>query len=620
MSNFNNGLLDLMAAPTPAQHLRWKGEPGTYANGTHSPVADAHGSAPAAGASPSPDPEFLRQVAWEIGERRPADAYVPTANHVGLAMVGPCQGFAHWRIGSDWVEATARARGDRWRDCRLVLRLYDVSFIEFNGFNAHQVHDHGLGGLCGQFFFRLPRPGTWQLAEVGFLLKGGEFVAAARSPVVPFAPDSPSGRNSEAGLLVHEPGKVEEVRSVWEQEHVLRERRKPRLRRSLRLAAFSFASLATGQKDTLAHFVSELAAGEAARGHEVHLFLPANEQLPSDREVAGVYHHALEVHVNGNPVEAARVFAQAARERLARVGHFDLVHLHEWMTGWVPRPEDCPAVLSLGSVEALRRNGTPAAGLSLEIEATEREVAAAARCVLTPDWLRDRAVATLGLDGTRVCSFPMEGRMPNEWECPLDYGKVKGEIGVGPLDRLLLFVGPLEHAAGVDLLVEALPVLLSRAPNLRLAFAGGGSMQEALWQRAHQLGVGWAVRVLGHVERPQVVRLLRAAEALVLPSRFRVPFDDAVVDLARRAGRPVVTTQGGPAHLVRHEENGLLTYDNPGSMVWAMDRILGDPGHAARMGQNGRRGEGSAVVWSEVAGYYLDLCAAHFPELTEARL
>jgi hypothetical protein len=34
------------------------------------------------------------------------------------------------------------------------------------------------------------------------------------------------------------------------------------------------------------------------------------------------------------------------------------------------------------------------------------------------------------------------------------------------------------------------------------------------------------------------------------------------------------------------------------------------------MGRNGRRNEGSAVVWSEVAGHYLDFCAARFPELT----
>jgi glycosyltransferase involved in cell wall biosynthesis len=210
--------------------------------------------------------------------------------------------------------------------------------------------------------------------------------------------------------------------------------------------------------------------------------------------------------------------------------------------------------------------------------------------------------------------------LANEWECSLDYGHAKGEIGVGPLDRLILYVGPLEHAAGVDLLVEAMPVLLRRSGNLRVAYIGSGNMHGHLEQRAHQLGVAHAVRVLGHREGPQVTRLVRAAEALVLPSRCRMPFDDAVVDLARKAGRPVVTTHGGPAHLIRHEENGIITYDNPGSMVWALDRILGDPTHAERMGRNGKRSDGSTQSWSDVTRHYLELCAHCFPELTATDL
>ena len=34
-----------------------------------------------------------------------------------------------------------------------------------------------LPHLCGQLFFHLPKPGTWQLAEVGFLLRNGEFMS-----------------------------------------------------------------------------------------------------------------------------------------------------------------------------------------------------------------------------------------------------------------------------------------------------------------------------------------------------------------------------------------------------------------------------------------------------------
>ena len=138
-------------------------------------------------------------------------------------------------------------------------------------------------------------------------------------------------------------------------------------------------------------------------------------------------------------------------------------------------------------------------------------------------------------------------------------------------------------------------------------------MHGHLRHRAHQLGVGHAVRLLGHVEGPLLTRLLRAAEALVLPSRYRVAFDDAVVDLARRAGRPVVTTHGGPAHLVRHEENGIVTYDNPGSMVWALDRILGDPGHAEQHGPATAGAASGAPSLGRGRPAYLELCAPGSP-------
>jgi hypothetical protein len=562
-----------------------------------------------------PQGEVLRRWAWEIGEKRAADSYVPPCCHVGLAMVAPYEGFVYWRLLPEWIEQTARQRGDAWHHCRMVVRLYDVSYIVFNGLNANHLFDLAIGSICGQQFFRLPRPGTWQLAEVGFVLRSGEFIPAARSPAVPFAPDAPSPRTSHAALLVDGRRPMEEIGNVWEQDKILRERRQPKLRPGLRIAAFALASQVSGQQGALPQFVSELAAGQAARGHHVHVFVPATADLPGRRQVAGVSYEPLAVNLNQGPLEIARDFGRAAESRLLDLAPFDLFQLHEWMTGQVPWNGNGPTMLAMGSIETVRRNGAAPSPPSMQIEQAERELAQTVDCVLTPPWLRDRAVADLGLVDPRTHAFPMEGRMPNEWDCPLDYGHVKMGIGVGPLDRLLLFIGPLEHAAGVDLLVEALPVLLRRADNLRLAFIGTGNMHGHLHHRAHELGVAHAVRLLGHMEGSHLTRLLRSAETLVLPSRYRVPFDDAVVDLARRAGRAVITTHGGPAHLVRHEENGLVTYDNPGSMVWAVDRVLGDPAHAEQMGRNGKRNDGSPPCWGEVAGRYLELCASCFPEL-----
>jgi len=564
-----------------------------------------------------PTEEFLRRCAWEIGEKRPTESYTPATSHVGLAVVTPAQGFAHWRVLPVWVEHTARQKGDAWHRCRFVLRLYDVSFIEFNGLNAHQMRDLDLPGLSGDFFFKLPRPGTWQLAEVGFLLRSGEFLAAARSQAVSFPPDAASGRGSHAAILVDANGRIEEIGNLWDQDRILRERRQPRLRKPLRSAAFAFASPGSGQQDSLATFVSELATGQCAQGHEAHVFVPATEHFRAYQQVRGVHYHPLDVCLNGSPLEKAKCFSAAAEARLNEFPPFDMIHLHEWMTGVGAAAGDAVVVRSLSSIESTRRGDRPATEFSLAIEEVEREAVRSADCILTPPWLRDKCVQSLAVEDSRVRSFPMEGRLANQWEEPLDVGHVKMSIGFGPLDRLVLFVGPVEHAAGVDLLLEAVPVLLQRSPNLRVAFVGEGALRGQLQHRAQQIGVAHAVRMLGHVEGTTLTRLLRAAEVVTLPSRYRVPFDDGVVDLARRAGRPVVTTHAGPAHLVRHEETGIITYDNPGSMVWAMDRILGDPAHADRMGQNGRRHENSSIQWSDVARCYLELCACQFPQLTE---
>jgi glycosyltransferase involved in cell wall biosynthesis len=564
-------------------------------------------------AAPPLDAETLRHCAWKIGEQRPADAYAPSENHVGLAAVSPNQGFAHWRIRQEWVDETARKRGGAWNNCRLVLRLYDVTCITFTGFNAHRIQDEPLPGLFGQRFFHLPRPGTSQLAEVGFVLRSGEFIPAVRSHSVQFARDSWSPNRDQTAIYVDEEGHIQQAGNIWEQEHFLRELRRPKLRHPLNIAIFT---LSIGDNGQLSPFIRELTQHQSALGHKVHVFVPACGSSQQSNEVDGVHYHPLPVLPNGSPLETAQAFARGVEMHLKDAPSFDLLHHHEWITGLAAARLRRPRVLSLSSLEATRRNGTPPTPLSRAIEQAERSIARSVNCVLTPDWLRDRAISELGMDEVRVRSFPMEGRLANEWETPLDYGQVKNEIGVGPLDRLLLYIGPLEHHAGIDLLVEALPTILRRTGNVRVAFIGSGSMHGHLEQRAHQLALVHAVRLLGNREGPQVNRLMRSAEALILPSRCRVPFDDVVIDLARKAGRPVVTTHAGPAHLVRHEENGLITYDNPGSMVWALDRILGDPAHAERMGRNGKRGDGSKQSWSDVTHHYLELCAHCFPELT----
>ena len=95
--------------------------------------------------------------------------------------------------------------------------------------------------------------------------------------------------------------------------------------------------------------------------------------------------------------------------RLKDVPAFDLLHHHEWMTGLAASRLRRPRVLSLTSLEATRRNGTPPSPLSRTIQEAERAIARTVSCVLTPEWLRERAIAELGMDGVRVPLLPDGG-------------------------------------------------------------------------------------------------------------------------------------------------------------------------------------------------------------------
>lgn len=562
------------------------------------------------------DVETLRRHAWEIGSRRSHAKYVCPDSYVNLCAVSPGEAFAVWRLQPAWVHATAERKREVWQGARLVIRLYDVSFIEFNGFNAHRIRDVGIDGLAGERLMSFPLSGTTQLAEIGYLLRHGEFVPGARSCATVFPAMTVSASHDVSALYVDDRLAPEPVASPWEGASYLRERSKPRLRKGLRIAMLSFHGTPGATSDAVGTFVGSLAGELAGQGMEVHVLAPGRDDFREPVESAGVRYHPLQIGNPEGPVDAALAFARALEAALAQLPSFDYFHMQDWMTALVPWLGTRPATVALSSIEATRRNGTPPTDLSREVERLEGEVARAAECLIVAPWLRERALGTLRVDDTRLHAFPMEGRPMDEWESPFDAGKTKVDIGLGPLDRVLSFVGPLEWGAGPDLIVDALPTVLARSSNARVVFVGCGDMHGAIAERAHRMGVGHAIRMLGHVPLPRLIPLLRASEALLMPSRHRVGQDHGVVGLARRAGIPVLTTHGGPAQLVRHEQDGLVVYDNPPSLVWGMSRLLEDRRHAEDMGQNGLQ-QGDGASWSGVARAYADLCATSFAELRE---
>ena len=129
--------------------------------------------------------------------------------------------------------------------------------------------------------------------------------------------------------------------------------------------------------------------------------------------------------------------------------------------------------------------------------------------------------------------------------------------------RLLLgFIGSFYAYEGLSVLLQALPKMLSRNPDIRVLLVGGGSQEKELKVLATQLGIEDKVIFTGRVPHEQVQRYYNLIDVLVYP-RLKMRLTDLVTPLkpleAMAQGRLVVASDvGGHLELIRDGETGIL--------------------------------------------------------------
>ena len=128
--------------------------------------------------------------------------------------------------------------------------------------------------------------------------------------------------------------------------------------------------------------------------------------------------------------------------------------------------------------------------------------------------------------------------------------------------RVLGFIGSFYAYEGLSLLLQALPSLSARAPDLRLLLVGGGNEEASLKQLVKELGVADKVIFTGRVPHGEVQRYYDLMDMLVYP-RLSMRLTDLVTPLkpleAMAQGKLVVASDvGGHRELIRDGETGCL--------------------------------------------------------------
>jgi len=326
----------------------------------------------------------------------------------------------------------------------------------------------------------------------------------------------------------------------------------------------------------------------AARGHEVHVFIPGTSRLTTEI-VDGVQLH----RVHSSAIRPS-VLAQAwAMDRaLTRLGSFDVVQACEWdaPAWWYSLRPEAPLVTRLATPRFVIEEEEHAPRARRVHQSVRRwmerdQTRRSARVICPSRTLAAQVGRRWGIDPGSISIVPTGISLP------------RASIGNPPteLRRLdyVLYFGRLERRKGVDTWIEALNGVLDAHPALHAVFVGedlgmnGRPLEEHArercfphWQRLHFLPA---------MPQARLFPIVAGARLVVMPSRFESLANACLEAMA--LGRPVIGTTGtGLAEMITDSVDGFLIPPGDSAALRAVAcSALGDPGLLSQIGRAARR-------------------------------
>ncbi len=520
--------------------------------------------------------ERLREIAWEVGAKYPMPL---GGDHISLLMVTPRLGYVHWHIRKETVDALKATHPQGSNGAPMVVRIYDVTDILFDGSNAHMFFDIEVSGLSDSYYFPVDRPARSHLAEIGFRFSDGTFHYLARSNTTFFDRDRPSGDHQIAGLFVGaKSNRMFSVDNIFDAP--VYEKMNQELSGIDRKGRLSVAVVFVGVNHTagirspLGSFIRDSSERLKKFAVRVRLFSPRKKDVRSihGKSLVGTI-DALSKIVHKQIV--------AAHKKTP----FHVIHCHDWYSSAAglsaAKRLNVPMVLTLYSTEHERMQGAKLNRLSSTICRWEKRAVQAADLIVVPQSsVRRQVIELYGALGEKVVVIPY-ALSEDSSDTPSSPAEVRRWFGLSPDAPLVLFSGEISHAAGADLLVEALPTVCRNHSAAQFVFAGEGPLKDELQGRTWHAGIGHRCRFIGDVSKEIFEGLLAASDFVVVPAHtWQAP---VLAQMAIGCGRPVLTTHQAGLECVVHGENGLVTFDNPGSIVWGIQELLSNPLHGSML-------------------------------------
>jgi glycogen synthase len=369
----------------------------------------------------------------------------------------------------------------------------------------------------------------------------------------------------------------------------------------------------------LGKHVVELVPQLLANGVEIHLVTP--------RLSGGEYNEPLRMPDGSAPTNGSQVYrvdstgleggfftntwhdniivGQFANQLIRREGGFDLIHNHDWLSGFaaigLKQDFHIPLLSTIHATEMGRYHGNLWDDLQRTIHQAEWwTMYESWRVIACSRYMSWELQTYFGTPQSQIDVIP-NGVNPHHFDTLRGKDLRQFRLAFAMPDQpIVYYVGRLVREKGLGVLIEAIPLVLQEWPGVRFVIAGGG-WNEGLRARAEALGVADSVVFPGRI--PDQVRdeLYLVSNCAVFPSLYE-PFGIVALE-AMAAGTPVVVSDvGGLSEVVELHETGIKVQPNdPRSLAWGILHTLQHPEWSAARVQNAARVVREQYNWHRIA-------------------
>jgi glycosyltransferase involved in cell wall biosynthesis len=382
--------------------------------------------------------------------------------------------------------------------------------------------------------------------------------------------------------------------------------------------------------ETTAPFIEEIAAGIAARGHEVHVLMPYRADLRREAFERGVhlhhYHYAIhpgmevwgyaaslqgDIGIKNAALWAAPLALRSSLQALLRLtaaGDFSLIHAH-WMLPNGPVAALCARLRGLPLVVSLHGSDVFLAEQSAPTAWAACWAARQAGAITSCSGDLGARLAAVGAPPERVTVIPY-GVDADAFHPGANGAEVRARLGIEPDQPVIFTLGRMVFKKGFDILLNAMPQVIAEHPKVVLVLGGYGDLREALEQQAGRLGIMEHVRFPGVIGHDDVPAFFSMADVAAFPSvhdqRGNVDGLPNVLLEAMSIGRPIVASRvAGIPQVIADGVHGLLTPEgNVAALAAALHRVLSDRRLAAELGAAARKRVEQELRWSHIAARF----------------